>query len=464
MSRSTTADIVVLGAGPAGLGAAYRASRAGHRVVVLEREQRVGGNAASFTVSGQRVDIGSHRLHPSTDPAVLHELRDLLGADLQRRPRNGRIRLGGRWVYFPLKVGDIVRHLPPGFAAAAAWDTATGWSRRPRAETFAEHLRANLGPTMCERFYFPYARKLWGLPPERISAVQASKRVSADSPIKLLKRLLEPSDSERRVFYYPRHGFGQISERLAEAATDHGADIRLSSAATSVRLGETTAEVETSTGEHVAASRVWSTIPATVLARIVDPPPPADVMEAGRRLRYRSMLLVYLALDVDRYTSFDAHYLPGPDTPVTRISETKNYRDGADPQGRTVLCAEVPCDRDDPTWVATDEDLAGLVTRTLRDVGLPSPPVVEVQVLRLPQAYPVYEVGFEPHLEALDRWAAAQRRLLTFGRQALFVHDNSHHALAMAWAATDALGPDGSFDARAWDAARRRFEEHVVED
>ena len=86
-------DLVILGAGPAGVGAAYRTARAGHRVVVLERAPGPGGAAASFELDGIRVDHGSHRLHPAIEPRILDDLRGLLGDELQRRPRNGRIYL-----------------------------------------------------------------------------------------------------------------------------------------------------------------------------------------------------------------------------------------------------------------------------------------------------------------------------------------------------------------------------------
>src|SRR5688500_7271216 len=135
-------DVVVLGAGPAGLAAALAAARRGASVVVLERAPVVGGMAASFEVAGVRVDHGSHRLHPTTDPAVLAELRGLLGDDLQWRPRNGRIRLAGRWVRFPLSGADLVRNLPPGFALAAGVDALLSPARRARADPCAEGVRA----------------------------------------------------------------------------------------------------------------------------------------------------------------------------------------------------------------------------------------------------------------------------------------------------------------------------------
>jgi protoporphyrinogen oxidase len=463
MSSGSGPDVLVLGAGPAGVGAAYRAARAGHRVVVLERGSAPGGMAGSFEVGGQRVDHGSHRLHPTTDPAVLAELQELLEGDLQLRPRNGRIRLAGRWIAFPLRPADLLRRLPRGFALAAARDAALAPLRRPRADTFAEVVRAGLGPALAERFYFPYARKLWGLEPDRIAGEQARRRIAASSPAKLLRRVLGGSET-KGVFWYPRRGYGQISEALAAAAEAAGAELRYGAAAEAVELGEDGVRVRLAGGEELEAGRLWTTVPLPVLARMTSPAPATAALEAAGRLEFRAMLLVYLVLDVDRYSTFDAHYLPEAWTPVTRVSEPKNYRDGDDVPGRTVLCAELPCSRDDRLWEASDEELGALASDALAGAGLPRPRAVETVVRRLPFVYPVYSLGYESAVTALDDWAEAQPRLLTFGRLGLFVHDNTHHALAMAWAAADALRPDGSFDDTAWRAARARFAAHVVED
>jgi protoporphyrinogen oxidase len=459
-------DVVVLGAGPAGVAAAYYAARAGHRVVVLERAAGPGGLAGSFEVCGVRVDYGSHRLHPATDPAILATLHDLLGDELEERPRNGRIRLGGRWIVFPLRIGDLARRLPPSFAAAALADAATGAlrrARRARADTFAEVLRAGLGPTMCDRFYFPYARKIWGVEPAALSGEQARRRVSASSPSRLVRRLLHGTRDGKSTFFYPRGGYGRMSETLAEAAEKAGAQVRYGETVTRLELRAGGVRVHSASGAVVEAARAWSTLPVSMLTRLV-PTAPAHVRAAADRLEFRALLLVYLVLDVDRYTPFDAHYLPEPSTPVTRVSEPKNYRSGGDPPGRTVLCAELPCFRDDDLWRADDGALGRLVVEGLRGVGLPEARPQQVEVRRIPFAYPVYRAGYEATFATLDHWASAQPRLLTFGRQGLFAHVNTHHALAMARAAAGALRPDGGFDQPAWAAARAEFAQYVVED
>lgn len=456
------ADLVVLGGGPAGIGAAYRAAQRGLDVVLLERGEVVGGLAGSFSVAGVRVDHGSHRLHPTIDPEILAELRRLLGSHLQLRTRNGRIRLAGRWIAFPLRPADLVRRLPPSFALGAARDAALSPFRRPGADTFAEVLRAGLGPTMYGRFYAPYARKLWGLDPNDVAGEQARKRVGADSPTAVLRRVLAGRGGAKGRFWYPRRGYGQISEALGAAATEAGAELRLGAEVTEMALSESGVRV-VAAGEEIEATRAFSTLPVPLLARLVSPAPPDHAVAAASTLAYRAMALVYLALPVPRYTQFDAHYLPEEWTPITRISEPKNYRDGDDPDDRTVLCAEIPCNHGDEVWTADDGALSDVVRDALGRAELPPAEPFEVVVRRVPRVYPVYRVGYERALEQLEAWVAAQQRVLSFGRQGLFVHDNAHHALAMAWAAADALSREG-FDDAAWARARERFATHVVED
>jgi protoporphyrinogen oxidase len=188
------------------------------------------------------------------------------------------------------------------------------------------------------------------------------------------------------------------------------------------------------------------------------------VHEAASKLEYRAMILVYLALPVSRFTEFDAHYFPGRDIRITRLSEPKNYADLETPAGRTVLCAELPCSPYDPWWNMDDAGLGALVAADLAAAGVPLPAAPEaVQVRKLRQAYPVYRTGYERWFRVLDDWVEGIPRLLSYGRQGLFAHDNTHHALAMAYAAADCLEGD-RFDATRWAGHRQVFETHVVED
>lgn len=458
--------VTILGAGPAGLGAAWQLARRGFSVTVLERASTIGGNAASFSIDGQFVDFGSHRLHPSCSPQILADIRSFLGPDLLDRPRHGRIHLHHRWLHFPLKPANLLRHAPPRFAAGVLRDALHKSAPAAQDETFATVLSAGLGPTICRDFYFPYARKIWGLPPQQLDAEQARRRVSAGSVSRMLKKVLTPSTKGR--FFYPRLGFGQISEGYATAARDAGARILLNASVTAVTLdnnGQAIVEANTPEGpQTLPPSLVLSTIPVTHLARMLRPAAPPDILDAGAALRYRAMLLIYLTLDTPRFSEYDAHYFPAADIPITRLSEPKNYSLHG-PAASTVLCAELPCDPTDPVWTAPGSDLQQLVLDALRRAGIPyDGRVRSTQARRLGQAYPIYQRGFHAHFHRLDQWVSQLDGVLTLGRQGLFAHDNTHHTLAMAYAAAACIEDTGRFDRARWQRHRRDFESFVVED
>lgn len=454
---------MVLGAGPAGLATAYRLARRGRSVVVLERDAHPGGLAGSFEVAGVRVDFGSHRLHPSCDPEILATLRGLLGDDLQLRRRNGRIRLAGRWVAFPPRAGDLLRHLPPRVAAGIAFDTLTSGLRRPRADTFAEVVRAGLGPTMLREFYSPYVEKIWGLPAARLDGELARRRVGARSSAGLVRRVLRRS-GPGALFWSPRRGYGQISEALADAAVLAGADLRFEAPAEALVVTPDSVTVHVRGRAPVEAGLVVSTLPVNALVLRLRPVAPPPVRSAAEALEFRGLALVYVVVGRPRYTEYDAHYFPGGDVAASRVSEPKNYRDGDDAPDVTVLCAEVPCREGDETWTAPDEALGARVVEDLASVGLDAVTPLDVVVRRVARAYPTYGVGHAAAFAEVDRWLDAQDRVVTVGRQGLFAHDNTHHALAMGWALADCLGPDGSLDRARWRAARGLFRSHVVED
>ncbi len=421
--------------------------------------------AGSFEVAGIRVDHGSHRLHDDTDPTSLAELRALLGDDLQRRPRNGRILLGGRWLAFPLRTTNLLRGLPAPLAAAMAFDALTGPLRRARADTYAEVVRAGLGPTVAATFYGPYARKLWGVGGDELTGEVARRRISAKGPAEVAARLVRAPLGRGVGFWYPRRGFGQIAEALAADAVAAGVDLRLGEGAARIGgIGESTLRVRTSAGTSIDAAQVWSSAPIGALTTMIEGVPDAVVAAAGR-LEHRGLVLVYLVLDSGRWTSFDAHYLPGADQLAARISEPRNYRDSPeDPAGTTVLCAEVPATVGDAVWGADPDVLATRLIDDWRRAGLSVPEPAGVEVRRLPRVYPVYRPGHERDLAAVERWLAGRDGLVSFGRQGLFVADNTHHMAAMADALVGSTGPDGRLDAAAWRSAREGFRSYVVAD
>jgi len=463
--------VVILGAGPAGLGAAYQlVKRQLARVTVLEKGRKVGGNAGSFEVEGIYLDYGSHRFHPACDPVLLEDLKHLLGDDLLVRPRQGRIRLKNQWIRFPFHPLDLVSKLPPTFALGVVGDAlAKALPHKGKDETFASILQGQLGRTICREFYFPYARKIWGMEPDQISGIQAQRRVSANSLTKLFKKMFSTVRKESPYFYYPKRGYGQISNAIYQAALNYGAQVILGAEVVEIqrknnRVSAVIYECQ-SAQKTLPADRVWSTIPITTLLKSLRPKPEEALLRATARIRFRAMLLIYLVLEQDRFSEFDAHYFPEIDISITRLSEPKNYSNAKEPKGLTALCAELPCDVSDDVWAMTDAELGRIVIDALKTANIAvTVPVRRILVRRIPHAYPIYERGFEEHFKIADNYIEEIDRLLTFGRQGLFVHDNTHHALFVAYSAVDCLDEEGHFDNQKWREYRKIFNTHVVED
>lgn len=472
---ATAAKLAVLGAGPAGIAAAFALSRQ-HKgeVSLYERAPVAGGNAASFDVAGVRVDYGSHRFHPASGPEIIADLKALIGDDLLLRPRHGRIRLGGRWIHFPLKPLDAILKLPPKFVASLLGDSAAKpFAKKRAAVTFSDVLRQGLGPTISANFYFPYVRKLWGLDPDQLAVTLAHRRVSSGSVGKILAKMAKmlpglKGETTGR-FYYPRKGFGQIGAAMLDKAVTQGTDLHLGADITAIHCDgkRVTGFTVTENGEsrEVESDLLLSTLPLTMIIKLLGDAVPPKVQEAARAIRFRSMILVYLILGTDQFTEFDAHYLPELSIPISRMSEPKNYNATQLPEGRTVLCAELPCDPGEKWWGMSDEELGKLYCEWLGQLGLPvTCEVLGAETRRLSHAYPVYDIGYEKRFTVVDEWLSTIDGLLVFGRQGLFAHDNTHHAFAMAYAVAEVVGPGGSINRPAWAEHRREFESHTVED
>jgi protoporphyrinogen oxidase len=303
--------------------------------------------------------------------------------------------------------------------------------------------------------------------------MQAQRRVSANSLGKMARKVLaavpglKPPGSGR--FYYPRQGYGQISNAYYQAAQRAGAKFHFNAMLHSVEITQNNVlnVCYKLNGEHhsLGANYVWSTIPITALARCIKPSPPSECLDAVENIDYRAMILIYLVLEQDHFSEYDAHYFPETYIPISRMSEPKNYSASLEPRNRTVLCAELPCSPEDPVWKMTDEELGKLVCDALASADIPvQAPVSQIATRRLRQAYPIYRRGYEASFNLLDAWLTQFDGLLTFGRQGLFAHDNTHHALFMAYSAANCLTESGDFDRQKWRGYRRVFETHVVED
>ncbi|MBI3964237.1 MAG: FAD-dependent oxidoreductase [Chloroflexi bacterium] len=436
---------VVVGGGPAGLAAAYRLSQhPDHATLLLERAPTLGGLAAGFCHGDYTLDFGPHRLHSSTDATVLRDLRSLLGDELELRTRRGQIRLAGRYLPYPpgpaalLRLG-LERAARLGFGVLAA-----ALQRRPDPPpSYEAALVSRLGEPLYRLFYGPYAEKVWGLPGSQIAADQAELRVNQRGVVDILRLVL--SRRRGRSYWYPRGGFGRIPAAYAGALArestvrvEHSVTVeaveRSANRIVAVRYQRAGQSVRVPT-DHL----IWSA-PLPELIRRLDPPVPTEVATAMGDLRYRAVVLCYLALAVPRIGAADTYYFPEPEFPFNRVTEQKNFSSALIPADRTVLGLDISCDPDGPIYAASDAELAALVLPSLEAAGLVSRrQVVEVFSRRFRHAYPIYDLGYRAALSRGLSWLAPFPNLWLSGRQGLFLHNNTHHSLLMGYRAADTI-------------------------
>ncbi|MBI3977697.1 MAG: FAD-dependent oxidoreductase [Chloroflexi bacterium] len=451
---------VVVGGGPAGLAAAYRLTeQLDHSALVIERAATPGGLAAGFRHGDYTLDFGPHRLHLAADPAVLADLRRLLGDDLELQRRRGRIRLDGRDLPYPIGPATLLRLGPRRLAGLGVGALAARFARQPQPPaSYEDALQARLGEPLYRLFYAPYAEKVWGLPGSQIAVDQAERRVNQRGSTDLLRLLLGGGG---RHYLYPRGGFGRIPAAYASALAQRPA-ARLECDATVAGVEWRDGRIEAVTyvqgGRSVRVPTdhlVW-TAPLAELVRRLDPPPPSPVRRTAEELRYRAVVLCYVVLDVPRVGMADTHYFPEQRYPFNRVIEQKNFSAEMVPPDRTVLGMDLTCDPDGGLLAASDDELGRLVLPALAAAGLAQPErVIEIFSRGCRHAYPVCHLGYRAALEQTLCWLAELANLWLVGRHGLFLHNNTHHSILMGYRAADAIAAGD--DRATWLAALAQF-------
>ena len=434
--------VSILGGGPAGLAAADYSRKKDLRFTVYERNPWVGGNAVTYEYRGFRYDSGAHRIHDQ-DPDVTAEIRDLLGGRMIRIDAPSLVCHEGRFLIFPLTLQDLVRNLDPGTLIRAGLDLfrAKCAGGHPCAD-FRSYAEKGYGKTIAELFLINYSKKLWGIDPGRLSPQISGRRLLglnfgsflAESWSGLIRTVTGGNGSRKPqtnhvdgAFFYPSDGIGAIADRLADrCGRDHivtGAEItRLE------HRNRRIVRVEINGRTRVDVDRVLSTLPISLLPRLLDPEPPKPILDAAKRLRYRQVLLTVFL--IDRETVFNAAsvYFPDPSLPFTRISEPKLRSSRMAPPGKTSLVAEIPVWADAPLWKAGDDAAIQTVRRILLEKGwIKESEILGATAARLPDAYPVLEIGIQHDLDTLFNYVGTFDNLKVAGRNGLFeyawIHD-----------------------------------------
>jgi protoporphyrinogen oxidase len=430
--------VVVIGAGPAGLTAAYESVSRGLRPVVLEKADKVGGIARTETYKGYRLDVGGHRFF-TKEKAIQQLWEQMLGEDLVRVSRLSRIYYQGRLFKYPLDPFDALSKLGLVESMRIVWSYVRARLQPyPEEKTFEQWMVNRFGRRLYASFFQGYTEKVWGIPCSQIQADWAAQRIQGLSLRAVVSNALLGTNSAKTLideFQYPTLGPGMMWQRFREAVEAQGGQVWLQTEA--VRLEREENRVTTVWVEHQGEMRRFtgehfiSSMPLADLITRLDPLPPDEVVQAAQGLGHRDFILV--GLIVNRADAFPDQwiYVHDPQVQVGRIQNFRNWSAALvpDPQ-KTSLGAEYFCTERDDLWQMADADLVNLATRELTHLGLVDTDDVEDGiVIRQPKAYPLYDGDYRNHVAVIRRFLATVDNLQTIGRNGMHRYNNADHSM-----------------------------------
>jgi protoporphyrinogen oxidase len=464
--------VVVLGAGPAGISAAWRLTKLGYPVTVLERDGAVGGMGRTIKVGDYSVDFGPHTFHIRETPEskeILRTITPFFGEDPLTLVRGTRVLLRGKEYVYPLEMLQVLFGVSPLLSFRILFDYSTAtlksfFAPAKKEDSFEEWGVRNLGRTLYDLCFGIYSERVWGLPTSQISSKQAQRVAKLNLKNIILRTLGIKADPATYFtkYFYPRKGISRLYEGMAKEVIAAGNTVLLNAPAVRVeRTNDRASRVvyKTAAGEQIIDCDILlSTLPLPALVNMTTPALPQPVIDHAAKLRYRSLKLIYIALKRPQLTDYHWVYLLDEQFRVNRMSEQKNVSPDMVPKDRTILCIELSLWKDEPLWTASDEEIYKLALRDLMKMGygVTESEVDSYYVTDIPTAYPVYELNFEDHLIPVLEGVHEMRNVMTLGRHGLFLNNSMDDNVGLGFQIADHIEQKGA-DGRTWVAEMLQF-------
>ncbi|MFN8051310.1 MAG: NAD(P)/FAD-dependent oxidoreductase [Acidimicrobiales bacterium] len=439
------ASVVVIGAGPAGLTAAYQLGKAGRTSTVLEGDNVVGGISRTVERDGWRFDIGGHRFFTKVPEveALWHEI--LPDDEFLMRPRKSRIFYDGKYFDYPLKAFNALSNLGPVEAVKCVGSYAWARVRPPKDQTNYEGwLVARFGWRLYRTFFKTYTEKVWGVPVSSMPADWAAQRIKNLSLSSAIINAILPKRNQKEIaslieeFQYPKYGPGMMWERCQELVEAQGSKVLMQTKVVEIEHadGKATTVVAETGGARTSypASHVISSMPMPELLLSMNPPVPDRVAQAARDLQFRDFLTI--ALVIPKTDTFDDNwiYIHSPDVSVGRIQNFRSWSPYMVKDGHTCLGLEYFVFEGDGMWNTPDDELIELGKKELGILGLADPSTIETgYVVRMPKAYPTYDETYRHNVDILREWLAHNAaNVWPVGRNGMHKYNNQDHSMFTA--------------------------------
>ncbi len=431
-------SVAVIGAGPAGLTAAYELTKHGMHVDVFEADSSIGGLSKSLRLWGKCVDLGSHIFIPH-DPRVASLWSELIGSDY----RLVRLRRGiwsrGRIFEYPMKPVDVLRNLgviQTSLCALSFLATKAPW-RRPSDDSAESWIVTRFGRQLFHLFFEDFGKKLFGLPGAEIDPSFAIGLLGNLDRLSLAdhfrKRVVQAGGRARAFaggrtrasgaprFQHPRQGMGVFCSKLADGLKRRGGSVYLSTRVERLLVAEGKVEGLQIRGAPQEYDWVVSSMPLTVLVRAL-PDVPEGIRESAQSLKSRNTILVYLRVEAPHVFPYNWLYVYDPTFKVGRITNFEMWnQDAVADDSESIVSMEYWCSDTDDVWTADNAELIDLARDELERTGLISRKLVrDGEVCRIRSSHPVSAKGYRIHSERIKEFISSIDGLLTIGRHGAF--------------------------------------------
>ena len=459
-SRECRNPVFIIGAGPAGLTAAYELAKKGVRSTIVEADNIVGGIARTASYKGYLFDMGGHRFF--TKVSLVEKMwKDVLGDDMITRPRSSRIFYKKRFFNYPLEPKNALFGL--GVFEAVHCGLSYMWARafpRKPEPDFETWVSNRFGRRLFNIFFKTYTEKVWGIPCNEIRADWAAQRIKDLSLRSLVLDALKPKSKKANApkdkviktlineFLYPRRGPGMMWEKTQAIVEQAGSRVHMNTPVEKIEWEPGRVTGVCAGGQRFEAEHFISSMPIRELIHSLEPAAPAELKKAADNLHYRDFLTVALIVKDRNLFPDNWIYIHEPDVKVGRIQNYKSWSPEMvpDPEN-TCLGLEYFCFEGDGLWTMSDEDLIGLARKELSQLGLArEEDFVDGTVVRVKKAYPVYDETYLEAVTIIRQWLTANvPNLQLVGRNGMHRYNNQDHSMLTAiLAARNIMG--SSFD------------------
>ena len=431
-------SIAIIGAGPAGLAAAYELVKRGLRPLVFERADNIGGLARTETYKGYLFDVGGHRFFTKNEE-ISQLWQEMLSENLLTVPRISRIYYQGRFFNYPLSAVNALVNLGIMRSVLIFGSYMKSQvSPYPEEETFEQWVSNRFGQRLYRTFFKTYTEKVWGIPCHKIRAEWAAQRIKGLSLMAAVSNALlglRKAKSLINEFHYPLLGPGMMWERFREKIQAAGGQVITHSEVVSLdhKGGQVIDLTYAERGNRISipVSHIISSMAVARLVELLNPRLPDQVREAARHLSYRAFIQVVLIVDREDLFPDQWIYVHSPEVKVGRIQNFKNWSKATVPDPRkTSIGMEYFCSEGDDLWRLPDAELKVMASQELSRLGFAArEEIVDGCVIRQPMAYPVYDEDYGSHLALIRESLEKFSNLHTVGRNGMHRYNNMDHSM-----------------------------------